>query len=288
MDGAWKSVDKGAFYKANFPGVKRLCVKDYLAVCATVTGAVACNTYNAACTEVQYDFLDAAQHPESAANMELRPEVCTDATGYTHSDTSVILIAQIVVSGIVLIAGFVFFVLQAQPSPIIKALLAVFLLDCLLLIFGYYYLNAIVIFTAVIAAGICFSLKSDAAAAVGFGICLAALYWTTFQSGLGNVQHQSRFTAGVASTDAYERMCNNYFRGYFFFPLEAHKDNENIANSARGLCDRTWLGAQLFFMIFAQQLLVVFIAAGAFVQFSDPRVGEVGYVSADETAKPQQ
>ena len=196
---------------------------------------------------MQYDFADASQHPDTAAAMELRPEVCTDTNGYTHPDTSVILVAQIVVSGTVLIAAFVFFVLQAQPSPIIKGLLAFFLLDCLLMLFGYYYLNAIVIFTAVISAGICFSVKSDAAAAVGFGIVLAALYWVTFESGLGFIQHHSRFTAGDATTDAYERMCNNYYRGYFFFPVEAHKDNENIANTARGLCDRSWLGAQLFF-----------------------------------------
>lgn len=201
---------------------------------------------------MQYDFADASQHPDTAAAMELRPEVCTDTNGYTHPDTSVILVAQIVVSGTVLIAAFVFFVLQAQPSPIIKGLLAFFLLDCLLMLFGYYYLNAIVIFTAVISAGICFSVKSDAAAAVGFGIVLAALYWVTFESGLGFIQHHSRFTAGDATTDAYERMCNNYYRGYFFFPVEAHKDNENIANTARGLCDRSWLGAQLFFMIFAE------------------------------------
>jgi hypothetical protein len=288
LDGKWKSIDKSAWYKPSFAGVKRLCVKDYLTVCATAQGAQACNSYNAQCVDSAYDFSDASQHPDTAAIMVSRPEVCSDQGMFSTPDTATILVAQIVVSGVVFIGVFVLFVIQAQPSILIKALAGVFLLDCLLMLFSYFYLNAIIIFTAVIAAGICFSLKSDSAAAVGFGICLAALFWTTFAAGLGNVQHQSRFTAGDATTDSYEKQCNNYYRGYFFFPLDLHKDDENVAISFRGLCDREWLGAQLFFMIFAQQLLVVFMAAGAQAQFGDAREGEAGFVKQIEVARPQQ
>jgi len=278
-DGSWQNIDKTEYYKANFQGVSRLCVKDYLTVCATPTGLVTCNTYNSACADVTYDWSDATQYPVSAANMAKRPQVCSSTAGYGHSDTMVVLVAQIVISGIVMIAVFVLFAIKANVGIGIKVVSGVYLLVCLFLLFGYYYLNSILIFTAVLAAGVCFSLKSDAAAAVGFGICLTALYWVTFQNGLGYVQHQSRFTAGDVTTDIYERMCNNYFRGYFYWPLEQHGEGDNIANMYRGLCDRIFLSSQLFFMIFAEQLLVVYIALGAMTQFAEPRVGEDGHVN---------
>ena len=220
--------------------------------------------------------------------MEEPPEVCSETTSYRHSDTSVLVIAQIIFSFIVLIAAYIFFVKQCQVSVLFKALLAVFLVDCLLLLFGYFYLNSILIFLTALAASLCFSMKSDTAAAVGFGLLLTTLYWTTFRNGLGDVQHHSRFTAGNAATDAYERMCTNYFRGYFFWPAEDHTETDNIAVSFWGFCSRDWLGAQLFFMIFAQQLLVVLIAAGSWVCFSEPREGEDGYVHEVSLAQPQQ
>lgn len=285
LDGKFKNVDKSSYYKASFPGLKRLCVKEYLDVCATVNGVVPCNTFNSKCVEVGYDYDNAQQHPASAAVMAKRPEVCTEQGEFRHPDTATIVVAQIIFSGIVFIGGFVLFLLQVQGSIILKAILGVFLLDCLLLTFSYYYLNAIIIFAAATAAGVCFSLKSDGATGFGFVIILAALYWTTFESGLGSVQHQSRFRAGSATTDFYEKQCNNYYRGYFYYPLEQHENDDNIAISYRGFCDRNWLGAQLFFMIFAQQLLVVFLAVGAYLQFGQE---SVQVVSVKTVAKDQQ
>jgi hypothetical protein len=288
LDSKFKQIDKTGYYKAAYPGLKRICVKDYLDACATVNGIQPCNLFNSQCTEVSYDYADSRQHPNSTANMARRPEVCVDSQPYRHPDTAVVIIAQIIFSGIIMILAFVLFLLLVQGSFIFKILLGVFLVVCLLLTFSYYYLNAIIIFGAAIAAGICFSLRSDAAAGAGFAIILAVLFWTTFQQGLGGIQHQSRFGAGDATTDYYEQACNNYYRGYFFFPLELHKDDDNIAVNFRGFCNREWLAAELFFMIFAQQLLVVLIGAGAMEQFGEPRHGEVEYVATNEIPKQQQ
>lgn len=289
-------IDKSSFYKKGFKGTTAICVKSYLAACATVNGLELCNTFNSQCASVDYDIGDSVQYPRAFKNMVQRPEICTDSgmyqnsreKGFRHPDTSVLLIAQIIVSATVLFTAYGFFVLQSEVSTTFKALLGIFFVDCILLLFGYFYLNSILIFATALAASLSFSMKSDAAAAVGFGLVLTTLYWTTFESGLGNVQHQSRFTAGGVTTDAYERMCNNYFRGYFFWPSEQHKEVDNIAVSFWGLCDREWVAAQLFFMIFAQQLLVVLIAAGSWVRFSEPREGEDGYVREVSLAQPQQ
>eukprot|EP00760_Papus_ankaliazontas_P002571 PhM_4_TR1113/c0_g1_i1/m.3809 len=141
LTGKYENKDKSDYYQASFSGVKKLCVKDYLDLCATVTGVQTCNKATHMCVEVEYSWDDAVQYPSVASVMAKRPEICIEAGAFRAPDSAVVHIAQILFSGLFLVAGLVVFVTQVQVAAPMKAFAGVYTLLCMLLLFSYFYLN---------------------------------------------------------------------------------------------------------------------------------------------------
>lgn len=284
LSNRFKTVDKSSFYKSSFNKDTSVCVKDYLEVCATVNGLVPCNKHTHVCVAVDYAFADEKLYPASAAVMAKAPEICVEEGSFDTPDSDVLVIAQILFSGIFMISTFIIFAVRVQVEVILIVLCGVFLFICLLLLFSYYYLNGILVFMSALAASTAFSLKYNEATAVGIAIVLGTLYWVTYESGLGAIQHHSRFSAGGIETDFYEQKCNQYYNGRFYYPAQLHSEDENIAVKYQLFCNRSWLAAELFFMIAAEQLLVLLIAIGASVHLAPAAV----VVEEEEVVKVQQ
>ena len=267
--GFWKQYDRSSRYKTTFQnsGVTKLCMKEYMEPCSTDGGLQGCNEMNNKCIENKRDWANTILYGSAWSNtFQKTPQMCTEEGAKFHDDAMVLVIAQIIFSFIIFLAAYICMIIIGQPSIGMIICGAFMFIFCSLLLFSYYYLNAIVVFAFTMAAIGCFSFLHEEGTAFGQIACLIALFWVTFENGLGWIQHHSRMTAGTMNTDAYEKICNRFYNGYFFNPYLAQEESENPAKKYNSLCDRYWIAAQLCFMIITELMLVIIIAVAAFDQ----------------------
>jgi len=260
-----KWVDLSAHYKGNAVA-KAICIFNYETACPTLSGAKACDDYVEKC--VAYPSDRNWNTTAGAQNWEISSgsyKQCVSEGVFWYPDTRVIAVAQIIATTGVLIFATAYILVNLWASLNWLGLLSLVLMlpVATILTVSYYYLNVIVVFCAAITALGLFSQRSAVIGVVGMLVCLAALFWVTFDSGLGAIQHHSRREAGVATTDAYESACNNYYQGYFFLADVERKIDHNPNVDFQGYCSREFLAAQLFLMILLELLVVVMVSAGS-------------------------
>jgi len=268
----WSKVDRTSDYVAGYNGTIQICVKTYISVCSGPTGVIACNQYYGSCKAVGYNWNNKVLNPNSYTVNA--PQICAMDGSFMAPDTKVIAVAEIMFGFFTYILAF------ALAIPVGRAVkgwgfivLVLQLITSFTLMFSYYYLNGIITLAASIAALALFKPRKPVLTGVGILMLLSAFYWVTFRFGLGNVQHQSRFDAGLATMPTYETMCINYYRGYFTFNADLNAVDADPAQAAWGYCGRGWLTAVLFFMIFAEILLVLLAATGIqALLFEEPKL----------------
>ena len=256
----YQRIDKSKYYKAGVNVPTAICVKQFLDVCYTVEGAKPCSKDFARCVSSPSNWNDATFNPVSNARMTDRPQICASEGAFWHPETGVLSVAQPIISFIV---GVVALVLVYQGAVkknaplLVRVLLIVQFVVCTLLFFSYYYLNAQMALLATFAAVGLIAAKDKGGLATAIVILLATLFWFTFENGLGEIQHHSRFSG---SYTANEVTCNNYYRGFFGYPVLLHGPYESPRLMSRGYCLREWLAAEYFFIILVKLLLLVLIA----------------------------
>ena len=258
---AFTVTDRTSSYVAGFTGVTKICARPYVDVCTGPSGLTPCNNHYGQCSEVGYDWTDKVMYPN--VKTTIKPTVCVSAGFFMTPDVKVLVIAQV-------IFGFFFFAIaialalkvgRAVPGASLYVVIAQVVMS-LTLMFSFYYLNGVVQLAASIAALALYRTRNATLTAVGILFCLSAFFWVTYRFGLGNMQHQSRFGAGMGDADTYENYCINYYRGYFGFNAETQDVGNNPADGAWGYCARNWVAAVLFFQILAELLLVLLAATG--------------------------
>jgi len=258
----YTKYDKSNKYQAGAGVVTGICTKKYYDACFTVDGVVPCNYESSSCVAVSYDWNNKDFNPVSAARMTDRPQVCISEGNYWGPETGVIAVAQPLISFIIGTFGFYLTISVARPKISILTLifLIVQFIWCTFLFFSFYYLNALIALLVTYAAVGLIAAKDRAGSATAIIALVATLYWFTFQHGLGEIQHHSRFTKALTG---YETLCNNYYRGYFGYPIELHGAYESPSFLTKGYCLREWLAAEYFFIINVKVNLLIFIALAA-------------------------
>jgi len=258
----WKEVDLTYYYNPTFTGVKKICVRNsYVDVCKGPEGVQACNNFYGQCAPVTYDWRDRKLYP-TVATLDV-PTICVSKGIFMASDVKVLVIAQVVIGFVLITVALALSTPTGKATPGATVVVVVVQgVVSMLLMFSYYYLNGLVQLGAAISAGALFRTRNAALTGVGILFLLSAFFWTTYRFGLGNMQQQSRFSAGLADSLTYENYCNQYYRGYFDFNSDINSIEVNPATGAWGYCRREWLAAELFFQIFAQLLLVLQSVAG--------------------------
>jgi hypothetical protein len=279
---AWVKWDKTSNYVAGFTGVTKLCTRRYVDVCLAPQGLQPCNQYYGVCREVGYDYSDKALYPNMGPTV--KPTVCVSAGAYMTPDVKVLVIAEVMFGFFLFIIAFVLVLgIGRAVRGYSMAVVVTQLVMSLTLMFSYYYLNGVIQLAASIAALALFRTRKPILVGVGILFLLAAFFWVTYRFGLGGMQHQSRFQAGVAAQNTYEQYCLNYYRGYFAYIQDLHDVGENPEEGAWGYCTRNWLSASMFFQIFGELLLVLLAATGIqSLLMEDP---EVKTVSETEPAQ---
>lgn len=255
--------DKTKFYKVNINVTKTFCAKSYLDACYTVDGIVPCNTNYERCVSSNSEWNDATYSPISASRMTERPQLCASEGAFWHPETGVLAVAQPCISFIVSITALVILkraITQANVGRVLQVLLGIQVTTCVLLFFSFYYLNALIALLVTYAAVGLYASKDKNGIAVGLIAIIAVLFWFTFQHGLGEIQHHSRFSSDLT---AYETLCNHYYRGYFGWPILLHGPYESPSFLTKGYCLREWLAAEYFAIILVKITLLIFVAYGA-------------------------
>jgi len=257
----WSITDKSSSYVAGFKGLTKICHRDYVVICTGPTGILACNDFYGACQDVGYDWQDKELFPSVATNV--KPQICAMRGNVMNSDVKILAIAQVMFGFFTFIGALVLSLGVAAKTPgAAKFILIAQAVCSLLLMFSWFYLNGIVQLAASIAAVALFRTRNGALTGVGILFLLSAYFWVTYQFGLGNMQHQSRFAAGLASAQTYENYCANFYRGYFDWNQDTKDIGENPAEAKWGFCDRNWLTTTLFFQLLAELFLMMLAATG--------------------------
>jgi hypothetical protein len=180
-------------------------------------------------------------------------------------DAGVVIVMQILVSALFIPSALVLVLLNINISDVMVPVIVTVLMtiNSFFLFFSYFYLNAYILITAALIALTLFASRNAQLTLVGMFICLFALFWVSYSSGLGYLQHHSRFAGGNSINDTYEKYCDAYYRGYFFAPRirKGYDDNPQVLYWS--FCNRYWLAAVLFFMVLQELFLVLLVGAGA-------------------------
>jgi hypothetical protein len=235
-------ADAGGHQPSLQNGVQ-VCVLSYQSVC----GIEVCNDYDQKC-------VDLPDHMGKA---------CISKGAFMHPDAAVLIFAQLIASGLMIPFGFVYILLNikvrnALLPTVTTTMIVAFSFP---LFFSYYYLNAYIIVAATFGSLVLFAQKKQNLTVAGMILCLLALLWVCFRSGLGNMQHHSRFAAGDSINDTFEKYCDAYYRGFWFSPGILKSYDENPQVKTWGFCNRYWLACVLFFMILQELLLVLHVGA---------------------------
>ena len=280
-DSSWTVDNKQSQYKSTFTGETKLCRQPFWETCVTFTGVVPCNTQTHRCINVpdSLKWDDSVLHPEYTSRIVQRPQVCVSKGIYMAPDAAVLFVAQVMFSWVLLTLGFVA-VLNAvgtdRGTLLMKVVAGLVYVPIVLLLFSYYYLNAILGAAVTYASYQLFCRKRAEATAFGFVFLFLALYWVTFANGLGYMQHQSRLVppsglTNLARDYTYENFCEGYYRAFFTNPREMQGDFDNPMFQTRQYCDRRWLSAELFFMILLELgFLLAALVGGAAIFAPEP------------------
>lgn len=260
----FSQYDKTSAYKQGVSVTTRLCARNYYSVCATVDGLKKCDKRHSKCVTVNYDWGNAALYPVSASRMATEPEVCASRGAFWHPETAVLAVAQPVCTFITFVLALTFTCMYARPklSAFVVVVVSLIGLMCTLLMFSFFYLNAIVGILVTCAAVGCYATKSRSAVGIGMFLLVTALFWFTYRPGLGAIQHHMRLADG-ANFDSYQGVCDNYYRGYFAYPSELHNTWVNPEYTTNGYCLREWIAAEYFFMILLELLITLLVGLGA-------------------------
>jgi hypothetical protein len=244
------------------------CAADYEAACATPSGLVLCNNHDAVCKDSERTN-DADINPlqYSSIAQGVTSQECASAGAFFHPEAWVIAPAQATVSFIVfIVAGIVAFIPAMRRVHVgISILFWGIIVTSILLLVSFYYLNAFIgVMAACIAVSI-YATRDSNAIPIGMLVCALAIMWFTFDGGLGFYQHHSRLMDPLArdSANAFqETQCNQYYRFSFDVPNEFTKDQTNSEVVADGMCLRSWLAAEYFFVTLLKLELAFLVAAG--------------------------
>lgn len=200
----FKRIDLSQYYQddAILPNGKAICVRNFMTACFTVDGAQACNPAFAACVSTTDEWWNQWLNPKSAARMKVQPQVCASEGAYWHMETAIIAVVVPVVAFAVGVVGLVLLYQAGVGSkvPITVQILAIAnFVVCTLLLFSYYYLNAFLGYLAsfVILGFVAKADKNGIAGAIV--VLVGVLFWLTFKSGLGFIQHHNRLIDNTAS-----------------------------------------------------------------------------------------
>ena len=202
----FKRIDLSQYYQddAILPNGKAICVRNFMTACFTVDGAQACNPAYAACVSTTDEWWNQWLNPKSAARMKVQPQVCASEGAYWNMETAIIAVVVPVVAFAVGVVGLVLLYQAGVGSkvPITVQILAIAnFVVCTLLLFSYYYLNAFLgyLVSFVILGFVAKGDKNGIAGAIV--VLVGVLFWLTFKSGLGFIQHHNRLidTTSTAS-----------------------------------------------------------------------------------------
>jgi hypothetical protein len=226
-------------------GNRSVCILKFEHTC----GSDVCNDYDHVCNDL----------PDG------RGKTCISKGSFLLPDAAVVIIVQIIASGLFLPLGLIMVCLNIEVKHVVLPTIVTTLLvlNSFFLFFSYFYLNAYVIVLAAFASLALFGQRRPSCTVIGMFMCLLALFWVSYQYGLGNIQHHSRFNSGNSINDMYENYCDAYYRGFFFSPQILKSYDENPQVKFWGFCNRYWLAALLFFMILQELYLVLLVGAGA-------------------------
>jgi len=254
--------DKSKYYKAGAGVTTAMCARQYLDVCYTVNGVVPCNKDYEKCVDVNTEWNDANLNPVSAKRMADRPQVCASEGALWHTETAAVAVAVPVISFICFVIAAVWVVgaaTRAEVALLPKIVAICNIITCTFLLFSFWYLNAILAITAgYFALGMIASKDKGGIATAIVGL-VATLFWLTQGYGLGYLQHHSRYNA-MPDYTSYVSICNNYYRGYFGWPIELHGPFESPSYLTTGYCLREWIAAELFWLILTEAHLVILVA----------------------------
>ena len=238
-----------------------LCLfADYEVACNTEPGRVtACDTVTSRCVEVKGE-----RYFGSPLQGGKKLQQCVSQGALMFPDASVTMVAQVVFTSVLLLAGVVVLVqATAGVVPPLSIIAFVLIYLCVVVLtVSYYYLNGIVLFATVAGALGLFSARNPVLGAIGMMLVFSGLFWLTYADGLGEIQHHLRRNAGSATNDFFERLCNTYTRGFFSYQEYQRDDQFNPNILFWGYCSRNFLAGELFVLILAELLAIVFIAAG--------------------------
>jgi len=262
-------------YAVNFTGQTRLCHYPFIGACRQLYGVVPCNLFNQACVGINSNigWNNAAYHPEYTARVTQKPYVCLTKGAFMAPDSGVVFIAIVMFAWIILTIGYVVANRAFQMAENVRYLqiVGIFIyIPCSLLFFSYYYLNGILGFAVLYAAFSLFGAKRVEGTIFGFVFIFLGLFHVTFENGLGELQHQQRFDPVnyLPSKYQYENFCEGYYRGFFSLPQLLQGDFDNPLITDINYCNRFWLSAELFFMIFLELMLALSCVFAGGILFS--------------------
>jgi len=200
----FRRIDLSQNYQddAILPNGKAICVRNYMTACFTVDGAQACNPAFAACVSTTEEWWNKWLNPKSAARMKVQPQVCASEGAYWSAETAIIAVVVPVVAFAVGVVGLVLLYQAGVGSkvPITVQIIAILnFIVCTLLLFSYYYLNGFLgyLVSFAILGLVAKGDKNGIAAAIV--VLVGVLFWLTFKSGLGFIQHHNRLIDYTAS-----------------------------------------------------------------------------------------
>eukprot|EP00759_Apiculatamorpha_spiralis_P037165 PhF_6_TR37143/c1_g1_i1/m.54668 len=259
---SWK--DFSGSYNSNVSS--QICIfTDYEVECPDVAGLTACDLYTSVCVEYVGD--ENWKRLPGASNWagNGKPKTCVVEGGFWFPDSRVVAVAQVLITSFGVIAAVILAILNCRSVNILAIIVLILYIPIsIILSVSYYYLNAIILTAAAIAAVALFAERSPVYGATGMIIALSALFWVTFQAGLGHIQHHDRRYAGPSYADTFEIKCNNYYRSYFSNTIAYSADDVNPQILFGGYCGRAFLAGELFVLILMELLLILLVAAGSF------------------------
>lgn len=271
----WQVWDFKSEYTTGFTGNTKLCARDFIAPCKTFMGVLPCNKATSVCVNTPDTFQagNGVRHPEYTRRIRSRPQVCVSKGAFMTSDAAVVIVAQVVFTWIIGTLGLALIFVtvtaeQFRDTTLLRVLYIVLFLPLTCLIFSYFYFNAILGFAVVYASYQLFSRRRAESSAFAFVFIVLAILWYTFENGLGDMQHQSRFRVSngpafnTANQNQYENFCLTYFRGYWFLNPALMGDFDNPSIQGYGYCDRFWLSTELFFIILLELGLLLGVVIG--------------------------
>jgi hypothetical protein len=277
LPAGWTVENKQGDYTKNFTGISKLCRLDFVEVCRTYKGVVPCNSFNKVCVDTpdSINWNDPVYHPEYTSRTVSHPQVCVSKGAFMAPDAAVVFIANVMFSWVILTLGFAAVFKHVGPdrgTTLMKVIAVLMYIPLVLLLFSYYYLNAILGFAALFGSYQLFCRKRAESTAFAFVFLFLALFWVTFENGLGGLQHHSRLRGPNKASDyTYENFCEGYYRSFFTVPAELRGDFDNPAFHSKQYCDRQWLSAELFFMILLElTLLLAALVGGAAIWAPEP------------------